>query len=538
MPQRGELKLTLRSKGAVTSWLSPWRLAVMALVGAIAALASPASGQVEVGRHHATRIATPHWSLPSSTSLPSWEVTLSHPGATYIAVHFEVFDLAPGARVVISSPDDPDRFTFTGRGVQDRGSFWATHVYGDEARIEVFEETAGSSFGFVIDRYSAGFADLHALMGGEESICGTDDKVNAICHRWSDPLAYDRARSVGALLSHWDASDPGLDRFCTGALVACGDLFLTNEHCVPGVATAANATYEFMAEAPACGDPNPPEIVADPAATDPPHPGTRFTGGVLLASDFALDYALIRIDPDPVLGSPNALFGSLGVDDRTAVPGEPIYIPQHAAGRGKQLGILSTDPNDASGRCEVFSTSEPGCGARPGPDVGYFCDTEPGSSGSPVLAESSHRILALHHCARCPNRGVPIEDILDNLAIQGITLTEPLPGEVPAWQPDPLRVTKGPNQDQVSVTWSGALEADWSNVYRGTLDSLWNARTYDHAAGPGAGACDRNLLFLDDVDDLTDGNDYYYLVTGENPCGEGPTGFDSFNAPRPAGSGC
>ena len=37
-----------------------------------------------------------------------------------------------------------------------------------------------------------------------------------------------------------------------------------------------------------------------------------------------------------------------------------------------------------------------------------MCDTEGGSSGSPVLAKSSNKVIALHHCANCHNRGVPI----------------------------------------------------------------------------------------------------------------------------------
>ena len=41
---------------------------------------------------------------------------------------------------------------------------------------------------------------------------------------------------------------------------------------------------------------------------------------------------------------------------------------------------------------------------------------EMGSSGSPVLATASHEIIALHHCADCPNRGVPIHLIYPEIA--------------------------------------------------------------------------------------------------------------------------
>ncbi len=47
--------------------------------------------------------------------------------------------------------------------------------------------------------------------------------------------------------------------------------------------------------------------------------------------------------------------------------------------------------------------------------MGYYCDTQGGSSGSPVLGYSDHLVVALHHCAYCPNRGVPIEAVISDL---------------------------------------------------------------------------------------------------------------------------
>jgi V8-like Glu-specific endopeptidase len=42
-------------------------------------------------------------------------------------------------------------------------------------------------------------------------------------------------------------------------------------------------------------------------------------------------------------------------------------------------------------------------------DVAYYCDTEGGSSGSPVLARSTNKVVALHHFGGCPNSGVRID---------------------------------------------------------------------------------------------------------------------------------
>ena len=107
-------------------------------------------------------------------------------------------------------------------------------------------------------------------------------------------------------------------------------------------------------------------------------------------------------------GDPAAIYGFLQIDDRVAVVGEEIYIPQYPGGRAKELGIYSTHSNDADALCHVNAFKSP-CSGSGYQDVGYFCDTEGGSSGSPVLAKSSHKVIALHHCAYCENKGVPID---------------------------------------------------------------------------------------------------------------------------------
>jgi hypothetical protein len=323
---------------------------------------------------------------------------LHHPGATYIALHFASFDLAAGDVLVISDPAGNQRYSMRGRGKLDAGTFWARHIKGDTAVIELIARRgpdsqemevarrAGTNKGFVVDEYAAGFVDLGTAQ--PKAICGADDKENAICYASSHSTEYNTARAVARLLIAGSS-------LCTGWLVSSDSLLVTNEHCISSNTTALNTDYEFMAEAPNCGDSN----------CQLCYPGDVYSGGTLLQDSANLDYALVDITS----GNPASIYGYMQIDNRDAIPGEQIYIPQHPGGRAKELGIFSTDSSDPAGVCTVYSISEPPCSGSGYSDVGYFCDTEGGSSGSPVLSTSSNKVIALHHCALCPNRGVPID---------------------------------------------------------------------------------------------------------------------------------
>jgi len=109
-----------------------------------------------------------------------------------------------------------------------------------------------------------------------------------------------------------------------------------------------------------------------------------------------------------------AEYGYLDIEDRTPSVGEQIYIPQHAGGRDKELGIFDSSSNDPEGRCNILSTSHRNCGrGATFQDLSYRCDTEGGSSGSPVISKNTGKVVGLHHCGGgCwGNLGVPMTQI-------------------------------------------------------------------------------------------------------------------------------
>jgi len=383
------------------------KLRLRCALGALLSLAlltgaSPVLAQaLRAGEVFALQAESPH-PYPQAGDRPAYQLTVHHPGATYLALHFQRFQLAAGHYLVVRSPDGAQRHVFTGRGRAELGTFWATHIKGDELVVELFTpgRSSATAWGLAIDRYAAGILEMSAAT--QESVCAPDDRGNAICYQGSEADAYDHGRPVARLLVEGTL-------LCTGFLVGCEGHFLTNNHCFDDpalsdpVTAAANTDYEFLSEAPFCGSAN----------SQNSWPGTVWSGSAsLVARDVALDYAFVLLQ-----GDPQATYGSLVLDDRSAFLGEQIYLPQHSLGRARELALESSDPNDQGGVCRVFTTTATSCTGGPG-DVGYFCDTDPGGSGTPVIAYSNHKVIALHHCGGCPagtNTAIAIFRIIDHL---------------------------------------------------------------------------------------------------------------------------
>jgi hypothetical protein len=188
---------------------------------------------------------------------------------------------------------------------------------------------------------------------------------------------------------------------------------MTNEHCIEDQSDASNTDYEFMSEGATCGQIC-PQLGCD---------GTiEATSATLIQDSSSLDYALVELTSATDLPT---TYGFMRLRETGPLLAERIYIPQHPAGRAKEIAVESTYPDDAGGFPTTVSLSESTCSGGL-PEVGYWADTEGGSSGSPVLSYDDHLVVALHHCrgsAFCtsgtgsddPNRGVDITLIIADL---------------------------------------------------------------------------------------------------------------------------
>jgi hypothetical protein len=331
---------------------------------------------------------------------------LTHPGATYIALHFSKLALVRGDAIEVSDADGGQAYTLIENGKGKGAAFWSQHIKGDTIILNTFTSGRDRSF-FEIDEYAAGFESFF------ETICGIDDKANAACYSSSFPNAYSTSRPVARLLINGR-------NLCTGFLVSGANHLLTNNHCIQNTTDALNTDYEFMSEAPTC----------DSLNSQLSYRGTIFDGATFIQTNVALDYTLVQIN----LGDPATLYGFLELDDHLAAIGGQVYIPQHAMGKAKQLAIFSTETADAiDGFCHINKSGNYGCGGSASTNVFYLCDTEGGSSGSPVISMATNKVVGLHKCGGCSsgNHGTSAHIIRNEVASFILPPATPMPINAP-----------------------------------------------------------------------------------------------------------
>lgn len=336
------------------------------LLGAMLAWEAPVQAKEQVGETAVTQVESPHPYPSGASSLPVvWKYTLRHPGVTFLKIHFAHFTLGSGDIVQLRDANGRVVVSYTGEW-NARASFWAPAVDGDTLTIELRADADGVvGDGVRIDRYGYG--------GGfviSESVCsGVDQKEDIACYAGT-PLA-SASRAVGKMLFE----EHGVLYACTGFLVSEQNHFMTNEHCISSQDAVDSLEVFFGYEHTSCGGTT-------------LNPGEVFVGEQLLFADADFDVALLTLQ-----GNPAQTYGFLPLSDREPALGEALHLPQHPSGGAKQVSV--TD-------CWVSSSSI--TGGAPGSDFGHQCDTENGSSGSPVL-DVSNQVIGLHHVGGCTSGG-------------------------------------------------------------------------------------------------------------------------------------
>jgi lysyl endopeptidase len=316
------------------------------------------------------------------------------PEASYVKVHFERLLLADGDAVTVSSPDGAESYRYDGSAIAE----WATSISGDTAIVELHRasDDGAAALGAVVDKIAYGhpeevvdglIAERSAQYRPEESICSGDDKKHAACYARTHPDVVKRTAPVARLLVDGTV-------LCTAFRVGEQNRMLTNNHCFSKSWEAQRSEVWFGYDCAECGG----TLTTKPV---------KVKGSRVLATDRSHDYTLFTVHNFEVI----AAFGHLDLATERAKRGTAIYIPQHPGGRPTEIALKSAVDG---GNCVVAREFMDGYVADT--DVGYFCDTEFGSSGSPVLSRDTHEVIALHHFGGCPNSGVSAHLIHDRIA--------------------------------------------------------------------------------------------------------------------------
>jgi hypothetical protein len=366
-----------------------------------------------------------------ATGPNTWQENFSDPGGAggtkFLMLHFRDATLTGGDRLEVDLGYDMDVFT-AASGPQ----FYSRPVRGDSVTIRYIDDGVGVADGGVtLDRYGRGEglvnggADSH--LGGNvnadvflidptydnptifnsNGVCpggGSPSWENVAC--LPDGIMKTAARSTGMIImEHLNnrVSPPRLELSSCSAALIDADLILTAAHCISTDDEAASGSFTLDFQTNCAG--------ARPAGYNPKFYKMRRvvrTGFARPAGDMRppLDYSIVQIDTGPSgIGVPPV---SIRADAPTL--GEQLFVIHHPRGATKKISRQPTDPT-----CAVNSGSSSTV-------LVYACDSDNGSSGSPVF-DAMGRVVAVNDWApgACNNQGQTGTVILQDF------LTEPLP---------------------------------------------------------------------------------------------------------------
>ena len=242
-------------------------------------------GPFQIGDLH--RVSISHNDFNTSPDGKSLSFTLNHENASFLSIQYKKLDLPHGCWVTLTDENGGEEYTSTDKGLFDLGTFWAHHINSNTMIITLKCKKSGHMKNAVIDidKYTAGFPIEDKFEINQRSlstsICGKDDKRNAICYKNNHSSKYGKSKAVARLLINGRGA-------CTGWLVG-RNLLLTNHHCIDSLSDVQNTDFEFMAEESVCSSSRDGSWFS--------HRSTAIYDGVaLVAKDKANDFALIRME--------------------------------------------------------------------------------------------------------------------------------------------------------------------------------------------------------------------------------------------------
>jgi V8-like Glu-specific endopeptidase len=324
--------------------------------------------------------------------------------AVSLAFFFSKFELPEGAAMFILSSDDADEMIgpLTHETRWESGTLQTRHLRGNRAQIQIFhsEQLSVQELGIKLDTVTSGFAaekragacNINVVCMDPANRCntgcrvGSDTSCNIQCtYRGGNPANnqfagsdwVDQQNSVVGILTSRGS------RYCSGA-------FIDNSGRRQYVWTAAHcrvSTSDLVQQGFWNSDCT--------SSSDTAGSTSRSVGSLsILAQDTRIDHALINVGAT-IPTSWNVYLSGYDTTQSLSTGVVGIHHPS-----GANMKISGSDPVPTA-------ASWSGSGTRDHWRVAYWTEatTEPGSSGSPIYASNTKRIIGQLHggSARCPS---------------------------------------------------------------------------------------------------------------------------------------
>jgi len=297
----------------------------------------------------------------NSTRTLKWTWYWSHPGDTdFLRFHIVSRELPQSSRwslvVKDGSGDVIDELTnedFLGHLLA--GGVWTKMIHGNTVEMELKSEDDISRLKLAIDRYNSRSFNptVKALTSSTDrrvDLARTYPPTNPF-YVYSKPIAF----------VYFLTAKTQKESNCTGFLLS-PSLILTNQHCINDPGQLRTAYIRFGYE------------------TDRPLLPTYATTQIVL-QDEDLDFSLLRLDGDA------SAWLQTAIDPNPVKKNQLLILIQHPDGRPKFLAERGCQI-DASDASEKNGNNT---------DFVHLCDSEGGSSGSPVMDKGTGKVVGLHH---------------------------------------------------------------------------------------------------------------------------------------------
>lgn len=274
----------------------------------------------------------------------------------------------------------------TAKNFKDQSHYldaWSEKVRGRSAIIELLSTGNLDGFQVSIDRYNYQLSEP-----SEKAFIGQDDRQDLVLSFGKDSAFYKWGLPIASIM--FVSAEQKKETGCTAFLVS-KDLLITNQHCI-------NQEWQVQTVKAIFGYETNSQKVE------------QYSAVKLIAQNSSLDYSILRLDRSAGAWSIVSLDNSSGV-----AKDQNLILIQSPPMEPKKIAVH---------KCKVQFPAAKGISDKL-TDFYHLCDSEGGSSGSPVMDRSTGKVVGLHHAGQYDpsskdyhNLGVNIQLILADIAAQ------------------------------------------------------------------------------------------------------------------------